>query len=270
MRPLLTFAKPSVKGSSTTPRICIIGAGVSGLRCADILLQRGFNVTILEARDRIGGRLYQTTLPSGQLVDIGPNWIHGSENSPILDLANETKSVPHIWEGGFNIFDEAGRFVENGNELSGKMWEIVIQAFEYSTKNTSTIDPGESLYDFFVERVKEMFPDATKQEEQRKIVLHISEMWGAIVGSPVKKQSLKFFWLEECVDGGTLFSLFTSKDEDPLVTRVTRSEAQYFNTSATAIGLCISLLLSLIVHQLTTTREHILRRYLLEDPGAYR
>jgi phytoene dehydrogenase-like protein len=37
--------------------IGIIGAGLSGLRCADILLQNGARVTILEARDRIGGRV---------------------------------------------------------------------------------------------------------------------------------------------------------------------------------------------------------------------
>jgi phytoene dehydrogenase-like protein len=39
------------------PHIGIVGAGVSGLRCADILLSHGFKVTILEARDRIGGRV---------------------------------------------------------------------------------------------------------------------------------------------------------------------------------------------------------------------
>jgi phytoene dehydrogenase-like protein len=39
------------------PHVCIVGAGVSGLRCADILLSQGFKVTILEARDRIGGRV---------------------------------------------------------------------------------------------------------------------------------------------------------------------------------------------------------------------
>jgi phytoene dehydrogenase-like protein len=34
----------------------IIGGGISGLRCADVLLKQGFKVTILEARDRLGGR----------------------------------------------------------------------------------------------------------------------------------------------------------------------------------------------------------------------
>jgi monoamine oxidase len=39
----------------------IIGAGLAGLRCADILLQAGCKVTVLEARNRIGGRVAQST-----------------------------------------------------------------------------------------------------------------------------------------------------------------------------------------------------------------
>ena len=37
--------------------ICIIGAGVSGLRCATVLLAKSFEVTIIEARNRVGGRV---------------------------------------------------------------------------------------------------------------------------------------------------------------------------------------------------------------------
>lgn len=40
-----------------TPHVGIIGAGIAGLRCADILIQSGAHVTIIEARDRIGGRV---------------------------------------------------------------------------------------------------------------------------------------------------------------------------------------------------------------------
>jgi NADPH-dependent 2,4-dienoyl-CoA reductase/sulfur reductase-like enzyme len=39
------------------PHVCVIGSGVAGLRCADVLLQHGVKVTILEGRDRVGGRV---------------------------------------------------------------------------------------------------------------------------------------------------------------------------------------------------------------------
>lgn len=39
------------------PHIGVIGAGVAGLRCADVLTRHGVQVTILEGRDRIGGRV---------------------------------------------------------------------------------------------------------------------------------------------------------------------------------------------------------------------
>lgn len=45
------------RAAGKIPHICVIGAGVAGLRCADILLQHGVKVTILEGRDRVGGRV---------------------------------------------------------------------------------------------------------------------------------------------------------------------------------------------------------------------
>lgn len=37
--------------------VCVVGAGVAGMRCAQILGAKGIDVTILEARDRTGGRV---------------------------------------------------------------------------------------------------------------------------------------------------------------------------------------------------------------------
>ncbi|KAG4433717.1 hypothetical protein IFR05_010798 [Cadophora sp. M221] len=193
------------KGSSeVSPSICVVGAGVAGLRCADVLLQNGFDVTILEGRDRIGGRVTQATLPSGHLADLGANWIHGTKSNPILDLARETDTPTHDWGEGFNIFDEDGKILKDGKSLNDTMWGIIVQAFKHSADNTTTIDPKESLYDFFLEKVEEIFPGKDESRE-REIMMQMTEMWGAFVGSPVQTQSLKFFWLEECIDGENLF-----------------------------------------------------------------
>ena len=40
-----------------SPHVCIVGAGMAGLRCAEVLIEKGIKVTILEGRDRIGGRV---------------------------------------------------------------------------------------------------------------------------------------------------------------------------------------------------------------------
>ena len=54
-----THTKNPIKSPSSrrTNHVGIVGAGVAGLRCADVLLRHGVRVTILEARDRVGGRV---------------------------------------------------------------------------------------------------------------------------------------------------------------------------------------------------------------------
>lgn len=73
------------------PHVAVVGAGLAGLRCADMLLHHGFRVTVIEARSRIGGRLHQEMLPNGHLVDVGPNWIHGTSDNPMYHLASQTQ-----------------------------------------------------------------------------------------------------------------------------------------------------------------------------------
>lgn len=48
------------------PHVCVVGAGVAGLRCADVLLQYGIKVTILEGRDRVGGRVRLTQIQESE------------------------------------------------------------------------------------------------------------------------------------------------------------------------------------------------------------
>lgn len=187
------------------PHIGIVGSGLAGLRCADVLLSYGFRVTIIEGRDRLGGRMHQEMLPNGHLVDIGPNWVHGTEENPMMDLATETGTATTSWDGKMVIVNEDGSIIDEkeGDEVSGLMWEIVQEAFRHSNRHGDATDPDESLLDFFAKRVVEKIPDTTEDYERKRAnVLQNAETWGAFAGSPIHRQSLKFFWLEECIDGG--------------------------------------------------------------------
>ncbi|KAK4162650.1 hypothetical protein QBC43DRAFT_74893 [Cladorrhinum sp. PSN259] len=200
---------------SKRPHIGIVGAGFAGLRCADILLRYGFRVTILEARNRLGGRISQESLPNGQLIDMGANWIHGTEDNPIMDLARETgTSTSAEWAEEAFVFDEFGEMLhpKEAGEYSNMMWEIIKEASAHSRahQHGPGIDPGETLWDFFQEHVPKKIPSTEKDYEQkRKFVLQMADLWGAFVGSPVQTQSLKFFWLEECIEGENLFATGT-------------------------------------------------------------
>ncbi|KAL6708537.1 hypothetical protein ACN47E_002518 [Coniothyrium glycines] len=206
------------RAAGKIPHVCVVGAGVAGLRCADVLLEHGVKVTILEGRDRIGGRLCQSDA-LGHTVDLGPNWVHGTVQNPILELAKQTDTVTMNWDGRQSVFDCSGKQMpgKEAVENTEHVWTIIEQAMKMSNEQSASIPPGKSLYDYFEEQVKVMFPCATEQVDddqaprRQKTILQMAEMWGAFVGSPIQRQSLKFFWLEECIDGENLFVAGTYK-----------------------------------------------------------
>lgn len=178
-------------------------------------------MTILEARNRLGGRIHQERLPSGNLIDMGANWIHGTDENPILDLAKETKTHTGVFDSESYVFDEDGTLLsaQEGEKFSTVMWNIIEEAFEYSEKHGTQIDADKTLLDFFKEQILKQIPDTLEgYERQRKFVLQMADLWGAFVGSPVETQSLKFFWLEECIDGGKTSSRANSYHADTDIT----------------------------------------------------
>ena len=87
--PKQTPTSTSAPNPSSTERnadVLVIGAGIAGLRAAEVLVAAGRRVIVLEARDRLGGRIH-TDRSWGVPVELGASWIHGVENNPIAALA---------------------------------------------------------------------------------------------------------------------------------------------------------------------------------------
>jgi monoamine oxidase len=68
--------------------VAVVGAGLAGLVAARDLLAAGLSVLVLEARDRVGGRLLNHTLKGGAVVEVGGQWV-GPTQDRVLALAEE-------------------------------------------------------------------------------------------------------------------------------------------------------------------------------------
>ncbi|HEY6566793.1 MAG TPA: NAD(P)/FAD-dependent oxidoreductase [Actinomycetota bacterium] len=59
----------------TSRDVLVVGAGLAGLMAASDLERQGWQVTVLEARERVGGRVWSSTLSNGAVIELGAEWI---------------------------------------------------------------------------------------------------------------------------------------------------------------------------------------------------
>lgn len=87
-------ADDSGAGNANTADVIVVGAGLSGLCAAREVIRQGKSALVLEARDRVGGRMVRKSVIEGGWIDLGGQWI-GPTHVGVLSVA-ESFGIKHF------------------------------------------------------------------------------------------------------------------------------------------------------------------------------
>ena len=156
----------SVKGIATSDKkIVVVGAGMAGLAAANMLHKLGYKVTVLEARKRIGGRVWTSRLWSDVPVDLGASWIHGEHKNPLTKLAKDlgVRRLPTNYDNSI-VYGNEGKPIDNKTEKeANKIFnKLVRQVFNNASDSETIFDAIENT---------NLWKGLSKQ--QRQSVMHL-------------------------------------------------------------------------------------------------
>lgn len=125
----------------STIDVIVIGAGASGLAAADAFRHAGISYRIVEARDRICGRV-NTQDFLGFPCDMGASWIHGQDGNPLMELAKKY-DVPILKCDYDDITIRLDQKTIDNDMVLPKLEVFKQLVFEYCDK----MDKGDSVKD---------------------------------------------------------------------------------------------------------------------------
>ena len=111
---------PATSEDTSSP-VLVVGAGISGLAAARALHDAGMDVVVLEARDRIGGRVHTVDV-AGAPVDAGAMFLHGNIGNPLADFC-DALGIEYL-STGFDV--DPIHDARTGGPIQGGFLQVVI------------------------------------------------------------------------------------------------------------------------------------------------
>ena len=142
-----SLAMPGVMKATppANPDVIVIGAGAAGLAAAKTLMGHGLEVAVIEAADRIGGRVITDTDTFGVPYDVGAHWLHNGEDNPYKTYAEKTGVAVRKAREEYRVFAE-GREVGNLEMVKfWRTWEKIEQAMTRAAEQGLDISAAEAV-----------------------------------------------------------------------------------------------------------------------------
>ena len=169
--------------------VLIIGAGISGLAAAKKLKDKGFTVIVLEAQEKIGGRL-RTDRSLGIAFDEGASWIHGPNGNPITNLASQAGANTYLTDD-----DNLAVFDNNGTAYSDTFLNSQYTQFENAL---NAVRRAGTQTDSFQTIFNSLYPT---QVNNRLWKYMLSAYLEFDTGGDISKLSSKYFFDDEAFSG---------------------------------------------------------------------
>lgn len=170
-------------------KVIIIGAGIAGAAAAKKLVDAGFDVTILEARNRTGGRIH-TNKDLGCNIELGANWIHDSKNpknplKPIADLLkieNQETSYTNL-----KLYDR------NGDKISKLRLGLFYNHFEKKiSRKVEQLNISQT--DISIQKtIDQIISENNYSQRELDIISFINKTLSTSIGEDLDKASSKYY-----------------------------------------------------------------------------
>ncbi|XP_066589220.1 spermine oxidase-like isoform X2 [Prorops nasuta] len=210
-----------------SPKIAVIGAGPSGISAASKLLDNGFeNVIIIEAENRIGGRVH-TTQFGNYVVDLGAQWVHGEVNNVVFNLAEPLGLLEHVsMEGKYRfLYDSSG--IEMDPEISKSILAFYQRFYDVPLNLSAWVN--NTLGEFFNHEFETYFAEHPEINQTMKSeILYLTDLIQTSYDSSDSWDdvSIAGYWPDQCCEGdilinwkergyGTILEILMKKIPDP-------------------------------------------------------
>jgi len=193
----------AVPGGCAGPvqRVIVIGAGISGLAVGNALTHAGVECLVLEARDRMGGRLHTVDV-GGVPIDLGGSWIHTPVGNPLRRFADQAGVE---CRDGNPLYETVGYDSTEGRRLSdaelGALMEMHDGFPEAHDELLEVLGPTASAAEGIDRFVAGSGLDGA---DARRARLLLRQAVAAEAADTPERQSLRWLWNEAEYDGDFL------------------------------------------------------------------